>query len=317
MKMKFVFIVVIISVGFYLSGCEKESSIERGGVVPVVTNLVVDSNYLDKIIYTSTIGNITDTTFTQIYEYDASKRIVSLMDSIKSTNSTYENFRIKYFYNGNDTLPFKKIAIGTLLSTTPTINSNRDTSFFFYQYSAIGVKIKDSILRFVHHLNINGSGNDFIEFSKKIIVYQNVSNIIYGKTTETIFFNNTNTNVGIPSNIYDTALINISGNLILNKKYDDANLLFLTSTFTYDNNPNPFAKLSNYKTITVFPSGESFVDEMQAKNNRLNAIEIGNGLGSANDLTGKYQYNLNGYPKQIVEVEQSGTHKTIFIYKTL
>lgn len=314
--MKFVFIVAIISIGFYLSGCQKESSLERRGVVPVVTNLVVDSNYLDKIIYTSTIGNITDTTFTQIYEYDASKRIVSLMDSIKSTNSTYENFRIKYFYNGNDTLPFKKIAIGTTLSTTPFIN-NRDTSIFFYQYSTTGIKIKDSILKFFHHINVNGSGNDFIDFYKEVIIYQYASSIIYGHTINTLLYSNNVTNVGTSLHIYDTATIDFSGNLITNKKYDSANVLFLTSTFTYDNKPNPFARLSNYKTISVFPSGETFIDEMQAKNNRLRAVEIGNGLGSNNDLTGKYQYNVNAYPKQITETDPTGTYKTIFIYKNL
>ena len=317
MKIKQFSIIIVVLSTFYLSSCEKESSIERGVEAPVVNNLVGDSNYLDKIIYTSAVGSITDTTFIQIYEYDASKRVVLLNDSIKSTSTTSENFKIKYFYNGNDTLPLKKIEIGTAFSTLPAIN-NKDTSTFFYQYSPTGLKIKDSILRYVHHLNINGSGNDYIRFYKEIIIYQYASNAIYGKTSTTVFYSNIyNPNTGITTNIFDTATIDFLGNIILNKKYDDANVLLLTSTFTYDNKPNPFARLSNYKSINVFPSGETFIDDMQAKNNRLQAVEIGNGLGSNNDLTGKYQYNLNGYPKQIVEVEPFGTYKTIFIYKTL
>ncbi len=316
MKAKFLIIAAIISLSFCFSGCEKESSVERGVVIPVVTNLVVDSNYLDRIIYTTTVGSITDTSFTQIYQYDASKRVVSLTDSIKPTISTSENFTIKYFYNGNDTLPFKKIEIGTTLSTTPFIN-NRDTSIFFYQYSTTGIKIKDSILKFFHHINVNGSGNDYVDFYKEVIIYQYASSIIYGHTINKLLYSNTSTNVGTSLHIYDTATTDFSGNLITNKKYDSANVLFLTSTFTYDNKPNPFARLSNYKTISVFPSGETFINEMQAKNNRLRAVEIGNGLGSNNDLTGKYQYNVNAYPKQITETDPTGTYKIIFIYKTL
>ena len=56
---------------------------------------------------------------------------------------------------------------------------------------------------------------------------------------------------------------------------------------------------------------------MQAKNNRVKAVEIGNGLGSNNDLTGKYQYNLNGYPKQIIETDPMVIYETTFIYKSL
>ena len=315
MKTKHPYCLILSFAILYLSSCQKESSVERGVVVPVVNNLVGDSNYLDKIIYTSTVGNIIDTVFTQIYQYDASKRVVSLIDSTKSTSSISENQTIKYFYNGNDTLPFKKVETFCNLNTMQA-TSNKDTSISFYQYSITGTKIKDSILNFSHHLNVNGSGNDYVNFYKEIINYEYSQNMIYGKSIKTITYSNTNPNLG-SSKIYDTAMIDFLGNIIINKKYDDSNVLFLTSNFTYDTKPNPFARLSNYKTITVFPSGETFIDQMQAKNNRLKAVEIGNGLGSNNDLTGKYQYNLNGYPKQIIETDPMVIYKITFIYRSL
>ena len=63
MKMKFVFIVAIISVGFYLSGCEKESSLERGVMVPTNPNILNaddTSNILNQIEYYYTSGVMTD-----------------------------------------------------------------------------------------------------------------------------------------------------------------------------------------------------------------------------------------------------------------
>lgn len=297
----------------YLSACQKDFTIENTTQSIVDSAAVLDSNYLDKIIYTTTVGNLTDTDFIQIYNYDAQKRVVSLVDSIKTVSGIIENYTVKYSYNGNDSLPNKKFEIYTLIS--PSI-INKDTIITFYNYSLAGLKLKDSALRFFH--KISTSSGNYDEFSKEITTYQYVVNKISGKTTNTTLYNTFNTNVGIPYSTFDTATFDIAGNLIRNERSDSLNQLFRTSTFTYDNKPNPFARLSNYKTLEVFPSGETFIDEMQAKNNRLHAVE-GNlpFISYDDDLTGKYEYKTNGYPKQIIETDGIRINKTIFIYKSL
>lgn len=119
----------------------------------------------------------------------------------------------------------------------------------------------------------------------------------------------------------DTAATDQAGNLISYKGWsaDPTPVLIRRSTFTYDNKPNPFAILSNYKTLEIFPGGETFIDEMQAKNNRLHANEkdaYGN-VTFDEDLTGRYIYKSNGLPASVSQPGFGGTFKTIFIYRSL
>lgn len=309
--MKFVFIVAIISVGFYLSGCEKESSIERGAIVPVVTNLVVDSNYLDKIVFIDLVTG--DTTGYNKYNYDNLKRVVSLSEYEAISLNTFQNRDNTYYsYNGNDTVPFK------MLSTDVSINMNTNDSTITYFAFSNNKRVSDSLIN-IYYGNLQANGTFYRTVSKTIKNYQYVSNNIFCRTQSIALYDNGP--FPITPTLYvstDTANLDSNGNLIFCKHFESG-FTTIISTFTYDNKSNPFYKLSNYHAILILPYGETFIDEMQAKNNRLHAIESNGvaGGGFNEDLTGKYIYRTNGYPKQINDIAPVGTFKTIFIYRSL
>lgn len=311
MKMKFLFIAAIISVSFYLSGCEKESSVERGEVIPVVTNLVLDSNYLDKIVFIDLVTG--DTAGYNKYNYDNLKRVVSLSEYEAISLNTFQNRDNTYYsYNGNDTVPFKMLS--THVSSNMTTNDSTITYFSFSNNK----RVSDSLIMILYG-NLQANSTFYRSVSKTIKNYQYVSNNIFCRNESIALFDNGP--FPITPTLFistDTANVDANGNLVFCKHFESS---FTTgiSTFTYDNKPNPFYKLSNHHAMLILPYGETFIDEMQAKNNRLHAIENNGiaGTGFNEDFTGKYVYRINGYPKQIEDILPVGVFKTIFIYKSL
>jgi hypothetical protein len=317
MKPKYILLPLIAIATFYLSACQKDFSTENDIVARVDSTSVGDSNYLDKIIFTNTTGNLTDTMSDIRYEYDALKRVITIIDAPTPSVGYLEKRTSNYFYNSIDTLPYKKIEIDIFYYQP--LNNNIDTTTTYYYYSVDNKRIKDSAVKFSYRLNVNGSGTNYITFSKTINNYQYSSNKIYGNSITTILYSNNNTNTGNTRLVLDTATLDGNGNLVANNKWDNfySPTLLSQATVTYDNKPSPFYKLSNFKTLNIFPYGETFFNEMQSKNNRLHIIEGTNGNGFNDNLTGKYEYNANGYPKRIVDATASGTVKIIFIYKVL
>jgi hypothetical protein len=312
MKTKHILLSFTVITAFYLSACQKDFSVENGSQSFVDSTNVADSNYLSKIIFTNTIGNITDT-FSEIrYEYDTFKRVIKLTDEPISTPGFEEKNTSTYFYIGMDTLPNKKIEI-------TESNSKSDTTVSYYYYNSEGKRIRDSTLEYKYSLN--GNGNNFILFDKTIANYQYTANKIYGTSITTNLYNNNIPNVSSFSIELDTATLDVNNNLIASKKWRSSNsnvyIISNQATVTYDNKPSPFYKLSNFKTLNIFPYGETFFNELQAKNNRLHIVEGYMGTGYNEDLTGKYEYKMNGYPKQILVNTATEIVKIIFVYKVL
>ena len=221
--MKFVFIVVIISVGFYLSGCEKESSIERGVVVPVVTNLVGDTNYLDKILLNDTLyynGNLDIDTSVFVFKYDASKRLKTVTLKEGPTSTIPEILYLECFYNQNDSLPFK--AYFPLEQST----------YHFY-YDNLGRVIRDSVN--------NHSGNG-VNLKRNLSYF---SNKIFAELYNPPFSNPIEK---------DTFILDSRGNMI-SSRYNILTIGSMyelaTSTFsTFDNGPSPFLKTPAFRIFS-------------------------------------------------------------------
>ncbi len=298
-----------------LASCQKELSFNNTTNPPTVATK--DSSYLFKIYDIYFDGVVSDTLDLLTYTYDNTKRVVFLTDTSTDSNGTYLYFKTQYFYNSADTIPYKSIYYDYYPTSTYTY-LDTTTSFFFY--NALGQKIKDSIIDNFQDLN---SG-----FIKDIIVcnYKYGNSKIYGFTKATLFYSGGGTIAG--ENVTDTATLDTKGNITNNVKYSydatGASIRKVVSTITYDANPSPFAKLSNFKSYRIFPNGETFLfNEFYQYNNRLHTTEITTSTPNSifdEDYTGAYKYRSNGYIQEIYATDTStpGSYeKAVFIYKAL
>ena len=300
-----------------LSACQKDFLAEDNNPPGIVAH----SNYLDKIFFIDSTGTVKDTSSYYSYEYDNAKRVIKLNYFMHSSGSyvLLENYR--YFYNGNDTLPFKRVFYffeNAIDYANPALT---DTTITFYFYNNSGKNLRDSILT-VQHYTLGGAV-DF-EYWKEINQYQYGTNGIYNLNTKTTI-NSSYPFSTDPQLSLDTAYTDSRGNILSYKKYlvyNNTSIPDRTASFTYDNNLSPFAKLSNLRTLFMFPIGETFFEIMQSHNNRLKAYEEDVFSGTVlfdEDLTGKYTFNANRYPHR--NVQQDGNPGifliTLFTYKAL
>ncbi len=313
MQKKFLF--AILSIIIILSSCQKEISIESG-TNPNPPVSTADTNYLSKIYYTYFDGVSLDTSEIFTYAYDNNKRVVLLTDTSNYPNPNYLYFKTQYFYNGTDTLPYKS----TRFEHHNTLGIEYiDTATTFIFFNTAGQKIKDSVINQFQDLST------YVNKAIAVHQYTYAPSKIYG-ATKTILFYTLGGSVN-DNDVTDTATLDVKGNIISNIKnrYDAASLLVekVVSTFTYDANPSPFARLSNFKAYMVFPSGETLFEDIVQNNNRLHTIEITSGSFShyyEENFTGQYLYRPDGYPKEIYGLDNSapGSYaRLIFIYKSL
>ncbi|MEO5943660.1 MAG: hypothetical protein ABIP30_07065 [Ferruginibacter sp.] len=286
MKLKQFLPLIIILAGIYFTSCQKGISEENSIIPPSTTK--ADSGYLSKIYFIDISGGSNDTAGDFRYVYDSQKRVINIIDSSYDTFD-YSIETYTYSYNGTDTLPSSVTVVTKFQNNQPDLWLER----YFY-YNSIGQRIKDST---------------FSNYQDNII--EN-----YKYTSGNIYMEGRGKALGGLPIIFDTATLDPNKNIISNVKW--YNNYKTVSTVTYDNHPSPFAKLSNYKALEVFPFGETFFYEMPQKNNRLAITESVTFNGNPQsdfdeDLTGKYSYRADGYPTQIIAPDV----KYIFVYKTL
>ena len=300
MKTKHLLLICLSCFIASLFSCQKDFTAPDNITARPDSAIVVggDSNYLDRIYYISNL----DTTYITKYYYDNLKRVIKMTSVNLSLNNNTDS--VLYFYNSNDTIPFKSNGGYSYPSPTGLV-SHYDNIYYTYQNN---LRVKDSILEYF---------NTIPSFRKTIITYSYLQNKIFSITKS--YQTNLPTDLGIISNI-DTATIDINRNLISAIHYIPAipsGYEIFNSTFTYDNKPNPFKRISNYHTLFIIPNvTETTVEEMQSKNNLLTANQTYSSGYNLN-LNGKYIYNLNGFPRQITDSSFGIVEKTIFVYKAL
>jgi hypothetical protein len=274
---------------------------------PVIPNIQLQQ-YLE---IDSVTGVAPDTSTIVKFEYDVLKRLATL-NTFYSTDSAdqllhYEKFI--YQYNGTDTLPAKMVYIFREGNATDS-TVQQDTSY--YTYNTLGKLLTDSTSR--NHSSSFGSSHSY---TKRKYNYSGNYFIIY-KAEE---------NNGSINETYDSVAVDISGNnmnSLSSQSYslpDSMPLFGFTSSFVYDNNPNPFRKTpALYPTIQVFEfnSGPSSLLQI----NNATAITQNSSAGDASNETITYSYNENGYPsgfQSIYTSTVSGTtetrrYKGVFVY---
>ncbi len=279
---------------FSFVSCKKEgSAVENPNTITPG-----DSSYLSVIYDIYKNGSVSDTDASMIYSYDASKRVIKLKDSAWHPTFDYRTATTVYFYQGNDTLPYKSTQTTVWYAAKPdqVINS-------FYYYNTAGLRIKDSVITPSNHY---------------VALQQYLPGKIVSSRVDS-FFSAPTYNYYYTETRKDTAIQDVSGNVISNVSRRGTAYVY-QSTVTYDNHPSPFIKLSNSKTLALFPTGETLVMEMPQTNNRLKILETSSLHGQTpivqynNDLTGKYIYKANGYPAQITITDPATGEINIVVF---
>jgi hypothetical protein len=303
MKAKYLLFIFLATTAFYLSSCQKEISYEIGTSQNFIDSVSTgDSIYLSKLYDLYDAGSGVDTQEVITIHYDALRRATSLIDSLVMPGAT--NFHsYNYYYNNTDSIPFKLIDIDNGSSLTP------DTVITYFNYNLTGQKIKDSILRSLHSAGLD---------TRSVVVtnYSYAAGFIFGYTVRQDI-------VPGPSQTItkDTATLDNQGNIVLSKKYKFNGLSFdlnITSTFAYDNHPNPFSRLSLLKAHQNFPNGETLFLEYISSNNRTSQSEITVSPAYNFQTTLNYSYSTHtGLPVQCLSMFGSGPDQLLFRYKSL
>ena len=295
--MKKVFLLIISGIIIY--SCQKEPS---SNTPPIVTR--DDSTTLLMYIDLDTTQAAgLDTLNIQKYSYDNSKRLM------KSAYIEYESGMPAHFsitnlyYNGTDTLPFKKTE--TNYDSPGGTAGLSDTAYYIYNGDKI---ISDSV---------RSGYNSFPVVGK--YAYDN------NKVTETrLDYSLTPPAYPYSHEVY---LTKINGNTTLQMDTTFLDGVLSSSTrfsFVYDVKINPFYNIPQPFVERSFPyyDGETYSEEMvYEKNNPTDINETGDPFGTgAFHFKYFYEYKSNGYPSVARVYDQddpSNFYKRIFIYTKL
>lgn len=228
-----------------------------------------------------------DTVSKTLFYYDNAKRNVGI-DLSYYQNGQLGNYQYNstFFYNGNDTVPFKKIVNTPFLVTTDPDFVN-DTCFYFYSNSLL---IKDSTIQ---HL----ATNPFTEVNN----YTYATGLIINNSTE--YFGN-------PVSVYnrtDTVHLKyVNGNITsqIDSSYLSAKHDF---KYVYDNHPNPFYRTQSKIAVdNRFPHYfmETFIHDIFTKNNAIEIDQFEYYM-YYHHFKNIYEYKTNGYPKIVRFFDQN------------
>jgi hypothetical protein len=269
----------IILLAFFAS-CGKETSLENG--TPGTVNPVpVDSGtYIDRIRYTDVTRNGLDSfTYVDQYKYDANKRLLSISSDSMFVNPGNQSFIglyshvINFYYNGTDTLPFKKTAVFKILSSG---RKDSSTNFFFYSGNRL---LKDSAI-------------DIYTNNPPIPDFTNTELSRFSYAPGKIFIERT----GLFTDTYDTLLLDANENIINSKSYDSFSGLEFETVVTYDNKPNPLHRYKPFH-LYIMVGPEPNEDAMNGFNNHasMKNYDIAGGALLVDEAY-TYQYNTLGLP---------------------
>jgi hypothetical protein len=296
MKLKII-LGILISIFIFASSCQKQiNGLDPLPPTPVDSVKILDSSYLDKVILLDDNG--IDTFELQTFNYDANKRLVLITDTTKSGGTISPGFT-RYFYNGNDTLPYKKVYVSAF--------EQFDSVVTYLFYDNAGKKTADSSRRFAIATNIDTLQQEYVTR------YKYSADKIYGDLKNIEFSNNFKDSTF--SNELDTAIVDINSNIlsIIHGAFQAPKRL---DYFTYDTHTNPYFKLNILKTEQLFPEFHFGL----AKNNLLTGDVQDN---SVSDPTARikdnyvYTYNSSGLPLTLKDIYTKGsnTYTDVYLYK--
>lgn len=274
---------------FFFASCQKEfTESETIPVIPAQDDSTLLSMYIE--LDTTEIAPL-DTVLKKQYYYDNARRNIGIDFILGGTGPDYIT-KSYFFYNADDTLPFKRIFITPLVPDTSEFYVNNIT-FYFYENSIL---ISDSTIHGSPH-NKRILANHYLYSTGRIInVYTSydLNSTSAFTQRDTIYLQRINGNIS-----------NQINNLATGAK--------LTFEYVYDDHPNPFYKTAE-SYIYPFYFLETFTEEVYEKNN---AVEI-NQLVNNFNFKCLYEYKANGYPKVVRFYDSNGLisdSKGVYFYR--
>ncbi len=224
----------------FLSGCQKELSIENGGGTTTPTPVPTDSIYLEKALLINDYGvsGIDSTVLT--FKYDNNRRVNTYLEKNYSSGALDDSTLIFYYYNGTDTLPFKYKATGGNL-----VLNLLDTANCFINYDLAGNVLSDSTV-----ITQAGTGGYYLRFKQiRSRQYNAGFFVTNGKTTGLLVPPGTS----VDNEFLDSAWVDGSSNIIKEVNYDLfgalPSVLTYKGNYTYDNRSSPYRRLNIFNLL--------------------------------------------------------------------
>lgn len=264
---KYILSVALLS--FILISCNKEISVENVVDSPASN----DSITLSKIIYIDTSqASGLDTLEVLNFKYNNAKRLIESDEIYYDIGIPDGRYKTVLFYNGTDTLPYKKT---TTFSDLPSGNIT-DLHTGYYTYSN-GKVIFDSVVTTSYPYPVS---RRYTYLNDKIIV----TNYLYDLptpwvTTQNIYFTKNNGNT-----ILQKDTVNVSTIHMFSFQYDNKNNPFYGLQFSSIEGPVPYYFMETHNDAMVFE-----------KNNPTDINQFENSYNFHYKYY--YEYNANGYPK--------------------
>ena len=251
-----------------------------------------DSVYLKQYVeLDTTAAPGSDTMNKYDFYYDNAKRLTGFLLTEYNYNPDMKSYSdVKYYYNGNDSLPYK---------TTTRIQdglSYLDTTFYSYSNGKISA---DSVIFYREN-------NHELLYTHKSSFSLSGSNVFYK-------YRRVNYLLGTPTVRVDSGLVNITmiGNNISTQTSPAGLLVGEYSKFTHDNKVNPFYRIDIHYPLIGF-------SEFDAEKN--NFLSYQNGLDPSNLYSHyviNYNYRADGYPLTLKKsdlTDPTYTAKGFFYY---
>ena len=306
MKTRHLLLIFIICFIMSLFSCQKELTNNDGAVTRVDSIGIgtgggnaagVDSNYLDKIIVVDSNAVGIDSGY-YLFNYDNLKRIKNI--DIKSFNTTGNNFDtavINFYYNANDTLPYKVLT---------TIELGQ----YYFTYNNAGKLIKDSVIQ-------RDPSNPVTNYSIRVNNYSFGNNEIYVNSNKAVYI----ANVSL-YNFNDTLRLDAFGNVTMANYYSNASGIMYFSqnvTASFDNKISPYKKVKGW-SVFLF-SYNDYSDGFSIGFPSINnPVVIAKTNYTGNTVTQNFvnSYYPNGFLKRYKMTNSNGfTEEQRFFYKAL
>ncbi|RYG42353.1 MAG: hypothetical protein EOO01_23270 [Chitinophagaceae bacterium] len=200
---------ISLRLGFIISALFFLSSCENS-IDP--TDPFPQRKYVDSIFFREPTGEISKTIRA---EYDSLKRVTSILEL-----KIYESFKSEYYYLNSDTVPFMSRIYHSDFTTTRLLHTT--------------YRRFDAQHRIVYDSTFSPSSDTVVTH------YEYVGNFRFGVGISTA-----------PGSyiVRDTAVLDGRGNIINHREYHEYPTrtdLISETTMTYDNNPDPFAYMTNF-----------------------------------------------------------------------
>jgi hypothetical protein len=262
LKMIFRLLLIVISIGFYTTSCQKELSLDNVLTPPPVSD---DSTLLVKLIEIDSISALEKDSLVAQNTFDANNRLVTstVFGTTDPVAQALNYNKQSYFYLNADSLPDLIVH-----EYTETGGAEMDIDSTFIAYDAAGKLLWDSTIYTVNTLFSYNEKRSYAYSGDTVKITSNRDGVFYEA---------------------NQLVIKIQNGNIVKAEVED----FVTE-YVYDNKPNAFMSLANFPFQFASVTVGGFLYLTQKNNCISQKTKIGGALLASATIT--YTYRNNGLP---------------------